>query len=105
MIMNVFDHIDIYALYVMDELITLKESDPIHHIIELDDDWEQRLNPLNLLPVSISTHNAITALYKQDKATMRATQARIRQVIERHFRGAGGIKKVLQQKFLVAPPE
>lgn len=104
-IMNVFDYIDIYALYVTGELITLKESDPIHHIIELEDDWEQRLNPLNLLPMSISIHNTITALYKQDKATMRATQARIRQVIECHFKEAGGINKVLERWNLVAPPK
>lgn len=34
----VYDHIDIYALYVLDELIPLQPSDPIHHIIELEDD-------------------------------------------------------------------
>lgn len=105
MIMNAFDYIDIYALYELGELITLKESDPIHHIIELEDDWEQRLNPMNLLPASISTHNTITALYKKDKATMRATQARIRQVVMCHFKEAGGIEKVLQRFNLVAPPE
>lgn len=101
----VYDNIDIYALYVFDELIALQPSDPIHHIIELEDDWNQRLNPLNLFPVSHNTHNIITALYKQDKATMRATQARIRQVIVRHFKEAGGIEKVLTGFGLVAPPE
>lgn len=98
-IMSVFDYIDIYALYEMGELITLKESDPIHHIIELEEDWTQRLNPLNLIPLSMTTHNTITALYKKDKASMRATQARIRQVIERHFREAGGIEKVFGNRF------
>jgi len=101
----VYDHIDIYALYVLDELIPLQPSDPIHHIIELEDDWNQRLNPLNLFPVSHNSHNIITALYKQDKATMRATQARIRQVIVQHFKEAGGIEKVLTGFGLVAPPE
>lgn len=98
-IMSVYDYIDIYALYEMGELITLKESDPIHHIIELEEDWQQRLNPLNLIPLSIATHNTITALYKKDKASMRATQARIRQVIERHFKEAGGIEKVFGNRF------
>ncbi len=96
-IMSIYDYIDIYALYEMGELITLKESDPIHHIIELEEDWERRLDPLNLIPLSSSTHNTITALYKKDKATMKATQARIRQVIERHFREAGGIEKVFSR--------
>lgn len=30
---------------------------------------------------------------------MRATQARIRQVIERHFKEAGGIEKVFGNRF------
>lgn len=101
--MAVYDYIDIYALYELDELITLKDSDPIHHIVELEDDWNQRLNPLNLLPVSRATHNTITALYKQDKATMRATQTKIRQVISRHFEEAGGIEKVLNRFSKVGP--
>ncbi len=101
--MAVYDYIDIYALYELGELITLKDSDPIHHIVELEDDWNQRLNPLNLLPVSQATHNAITALYKQDKATMRAMQTKIRQVISRHFEEAGGIEKVLNRFSKVAP--
>lgn len=77
-IMSVYDYVDIYALYVEHQLITLKESDPIHHIIELEQDWEQRLNPLNLIPLSHRTHNTITALYKQSNASMKATQTRLR---------------------------
>lgn len=100
----VYGYVDIYALYVLEELVTLKKSDPVHHIVELEDDWEKRLNPLNLLPVSHNTHNIITALYKKDKATMRATQTRIRQVIVQHFQEAGGIEKVLSRFGLVAPP-
>lgn len=59
-IMSVYEYVDIYALYVEHQLITLKDSDPIHHIIELEEDWEQRLNPLNLIPLSHRTHNTIT---------------------------------------------
>ena len=36
-IMSVYGHVDIYALYVLHELKTLEESDPIHHIVELED--------------------------------------------------------------------
>ena len=46
---------------------------------------------------------AITALYKQSKASMRATQKQLRSLIEYHFREAGGYKKVLCDSFLVAP--
>lgn len=103
-IMSVYEYVDIYALYVEHQLITLKDSDPMHHIIELEDDWEQRLNPLNLIPLSHRTHNTITALYKQSKESMRATQKQLRSLIEYHFREAGGYKKVLCDSFLVAPP-
>lgn len=100
-IIEVYDNIDIYALYVEHELLT---CNPVHHIIELEDDWEQRLNPFNLIPLNHKTHNTITALYKQSKASMRATQKQLRSLIEYHFREAGGYKKVLCDSFLVAPP-
>lgn len=53
-IIEVYDNIDIYALYVEHELLT---CNPVHHIIELEDDWEQRLNPFNLIPLNHKTHN------------------------------------------------
>lgn len=103
-IVSVYDSIDIYALYVLGKLKVLSKSDPIHHIIELEDDWSKRLDPFNLLPASHETHNTITALYKKDKATMKATQAQIRDIIAHHFKEAGGIEKVLYKAGLVAPP-
>lgn len=103
-IMSVYEHVDIYALYVLHELKTLEESDPIHHIIELEEDWEQRLNPLNLIPLKHETHSTITALYKQSNASMKATQKRLRSLIEHHFKEAGGYEKVLSDAFLVTPP-
>ncbi len=104
-IMSVYGYVDIYALYILHELKTLEDSDPIHHIIELEEDWEQRLNPLNLIPLKHETHSTITALYKQSNASMRATQKRLRSLIEYHFREAGGYEKVLSDAFLVTPPE
>ena len=103
-IMAVYGYIDIYALYVEHQLITLKESDPVHHIVELEEDWNQRLNPLNLIPLSHSTHNTITALYKRSKASMTATQRQLRSLIEVHFKEAGGYEKVLSDAFLVPAP-
>lgn len=103
-IMSVYGYVDIYALYVQHELKTLTESDPIHHIIELEEDWEQRLNPTNLIPLKHETHSIITALYKQSKASMKATQTQLRSLIDYHFREAGGYEKVLSGAFLVTPP-
>lgn len=59
-IIEVYDNVDIYALYVGHELLT---CNPVHHIVELEDDWEQRLNPFNLIPLNHKTHNTITALF------------------------------------------
>lgn len=103
-IMSVYGYVDIYALYVQHELKILESSDPIHHIIELEEDWEQRLNPLNLIPLKHETHSIITALYKQSKASMKTTQKRLRSLIEHHFREAGGYEKVLGESLLVTPP-
>ena len=69
-----------------------------------EEDWEQRLNPLNLIPLSHRTHNTITALYKQSNASMKATQTQLRSLIDYHFKEAGGYEKVLCDRFLVAPP-
>ena len=52
-IIEVYDNVDIYALYVENELLT---CEPVHHIVELEDDWEQRLNPFNLIPLNHKTH-------------------------------------------------
>lgn len=100
-IISVYDNIDIYALYVEHEILS---CEPVHHIIELEEDWEQRLNPLNLIPLNQRTHNTITALYKKSKESMRATQIQIRSLIEHHFKEAGGYEKVLSDAILVAPP-
>lgn len=59
-IIEVYDNVDIYALYVENELLT---CEPVHHIVELEDDWEQRLNPFNLIPLNHKTHNTIGIVY------------------------------------------
>ncbi|MCI8712470.1 MAG: hypothetical protein HFH23_09350 [Ruminococcus sp.] len=103
-IMNVYGYVDIYALYVLHELQTLDDSDPVHHIVELDEDWEQRLNPLNLIPMKKGTHSMISALYKRGDAARKATQKQLKSLVGRHFEGAGGYEKVLERAGLVAPP-
>lgn len=100
-IINIFDNVDIYALYIKQELLTCEQ---VHHIIELEEDWEQRLNPLNLIPLNQTSHNTITALYKQSRLSMIATQKQLRSLVEYHFKEAGGYNKVLYDAFLVAPP-
>lgn len=100
-IINLFDNVDIYALYIHQELLT---CEPVHHIIELQEDWEQRLNPMNLIPLNKSSHSIITALYQRSKISMRTTQKQLSALIDYHFREAGGYEKVLYDAKLVTPP-
>ena len=58
-IIEVYDNVDIYALYVEHELLT---CNPVHHIIELEDDWEQRLNPFNLILALLCLYKAVIVL-------------------------------------------
>jgi len=70
-------------------------ADMVHHITEIEEDWTQRLNVENLFPLSNGNHGIISALYKKDEATKRQTQELLRNIIRQHWKGAGGIEKVL----------
>lgn len=59
-------------------------AEHVHHIIELTDDWSQRLNVNNLIPLSHANHSIISQLYKHDKA---ATQQLLRSLIARWASG------------------
>ena len=100
-IIELYDNIDIYALYVEHEAMNCRQ---VHHIVELEEDWNQRLNPFNLIPLSQRSHNTITAMYKSSRASMKRTQRLLWKLIEQHFKEAGGYEKVLSDAFLVAPP-
>ena len=100
-IISVFDGIDIYALYVEHKIVSCNE---VHHIEELEDNWSRRFDPLNLIPLSHDTHTHITSLYKESKESMKRTQKLLLSLIERHFKEAGGIEKVLSDLLVVAPP-
>lgn len=100
-IIRVYNNIDIYALHVGKEILTCQQ---VHHIVEVEEDWEHRLDPLNLIPLHGSTHSVISALYKKSEKTKKETQAKIREIITIHFEEAGGYKKVLERFGIVAPP-
>lgn len=63
-VLNKFNHIDIYAYYVKNKIV---QANTAHHIVELNDDWNQRLNIKNLIPVSDTNHNEIHEAYKKSK--------------------------------------
>lgn len=81
-----------YAYYVQHKIVV---ADMVHHITEIEEDWTQRLNVENLFPLSNGNHGIISALYKKDEATKRQTQELLRNIIQQHWKGVGGIEKVL----------
>lgn len=66
-----YNNIDIYAFY---ELRRIETADMVHHIIPIEEDWEQRLDANNLIPLSNKNHGIIEAMYK-DNAKREATKA------------------------------
>ena len=87
-----YDGMDMYAYYIQHRIAT---ADMVHHIVEIGEDWEKRLDMANLFPLSNSNHGIISALYGRDEATKKATQEQLRSIIEKHWEDRGGIEKVL----------
>ena len=77
-VLSAYDFIDLYAYHVLHEI---RRADTVHHITELSEDWERRLDLANLIPLASSTHNTIHNLYDRDAATKAATQADLRRIL------------------------
>lgn len=69
---------DIYCLHVEHRI---ECANTVHHIIEIREDWNKRLDIGNMFPCSIETHNVIHKLYAQDKE---GTQRLLKELIKKH---------------------
>lgn len=56
--------LDIYDYYINNKLTY---ANTVHHIVELKEDWNKRLDLDNLFPLSKRNHKLIHDLYKKDK--------------------------------------
>lgn len=83
-LLKLYNGIDIYAYYVDNKIVV---ANTVHHIEEIKDNWDKRLDTYNLFPLSEGSHNKIHTLYKKDKL---ATQKLLRELLER-FRKQFGI--------------
>lgn len=90
--LSTYDGLDMYAYYVQH---TIEPAEMVHHIVEIEDDWSRRLDITNLFPLSDRNHGIISALYRRDPATKRRTQEQLREILRKHWEGAGGPEKVL----------
>ncbi|OSA88820.1 UNVERIFIED_ORG: hypothetical protein B2H93_17300 [Clostridium botulinum] len=59
-----YDGIDIYSYYVLNKL---EYGQTMHHIEELKDNWDRRLDINNLIYLTESNHQIIHKLYKEGK--------------------------------------
>lgn len=63
-ILGKYKDLDLYAYYIGKELV---HADTVHHIEELKDNWDRRLDITNLFPLSSSNHSKIHKMYLKDK--------------------------------------
>ncbi len=76
-ILKKYKGLDLYVYFILNEIVY---ADTVHHIEELKENWNRRLDINNLIPMSNPTHKKIHAMYKKDKAK---TQNLLFKLIER----------------------
>lgn len=59
-----YNELDLYAYYIENKVV---KANIAHHIEELKDNWDKRLDKENLFPVSDNSHRQIHMMYKKDK--------------------------------------
>lgn len=89
-VINNYKGLDIYAYYINNEVVY---AEMVHHIIEVEEDWNRRLDITNLFPLSNKNHNVIGAMYLKDK---KGTQAMLFDLLarwDRETKRVGGYEK------------
>ncbi|MSS43154.1 HNH endonuclease [Anaerosalibacter bizertensis] len=76
-ILNKYKGLDLYAFFILKEIIY---ADTVHHIVELKEDWNRRLDLDNLIPLNDISHKKIHGMYLKDKE---GTQRLLFELIER----------------------
>ena len=73
--------LDLYAFYIDNTVIT---ADMVHHIEELRDCWDKRLDPSNLIPLNSQSHNKISAQYNLGGKPKKDAQNLLRSLLTRY---------------------
>ena len=63
-ILTKYKGLDLYAFFINKEIVY---ADTVHHVIEIKEDWNRRLDITNLFPLSSSNHSKIHKMYLKDK--------------------------------------
>lgn len=56
--------LDLYAFFIDKKIVC---ADTVHHVEELKENWDRRLDITNLIPLSSANHTKIHEMYKKDK--------------------------------------
>ena len=80
-VLKKYNYIDLYELHVNKKIV---KANTVHHIIEVREDYDKRLDMDNLFPCSSRTHNKIEKMYRRNKEE---TQALLRKILQK---GVGG---------------
>lgn len=87
-IISKYKNIDVYEYYKTGKII---KSETVHHIVELRDDFNRRLDTKNLIPISLSNHSKIHLLYKRNKKKYQALLIDMLSKFEKEFNQVGGL--------------
>lgn len=77
-IVNSYLNMSIYSYYKDGKVVP---SEVVHHIVEVRDDWSQRLNKLNLMPVTRAEHQEIHA--RMDREGKEKIQAELNEMLKK----------------------
>lgn len=87
--LSMSDGMDVYEYMKSGEI---SAADTVHHIVPLKDNWERRLDPDNLIPVSSRNHDEIHRLYGTGKEQ---TEAELFRMLS-EFKHGGGCLSLTQ---------
>ncbi|WP_061334301.1 HNH endonuclease [Clostridium botulinum] len=80
-----YNNICLYSYYILHEI---KYVDYIHHIIELKEDWDKKLDKDNLIPLSDKVHKIVHREYDRsakDKKQMQELLRELKRKYEKEF--------------------
>lgn len=63
-VMRSFMGLDLYEYYINKQIVY---AEVVHHIVELSEDWNLRIDINNLIPLTVGNHSMIHKLYQKDK--------------------------------------
>ncbi|GAA0762320.1 MULTISPECIES: hypothetical protein [Clostridium] len=78
-ILNFFG-IDILEYYTTGRIV---QGERVHHVIELDEDWNSRLDIFNLVYLTEKNHRRVHAIYERSKKDKKNMQNKLFKLIDR----------------------